>query len=323
MYIIKNLICILIFTLSFALQAEEAIVQNVINGYFTIKGYDFPYVQIDLKFPIELGDTLTIESEGLNYFPGHSYQVFFLLKHPKTGETQLFTSRAINNEEIEVIEEVEKTSQNIVRWTHGGKDFNCYGIQIYYRIKLESGSEYTLFVYQTSAVDSKEVAEKIRDSIEIVKGDAIILGKGTYATNNYGFYPEVYNQKNGQIGGKLTLVGPKRASNEEEGQPVKAITIRSIYRESYRCNFDSVCYKPPVVIFNNFGRGIAFDYKTDIDLKKFKDIPLTYKGYFDENGQRYYRFTLVDGKKSHTIDAYYKETNTFYYRYHYEGLFGN
>lgn len=314
------------------MQAEEAVVQNLINNYFTLKGYDFPYVQKDLEFPIELGDTLTIESEGITYFPSHSYQVFFLLKSPKTGQSQLFTSRVINNEETEVIEEVEKISEDIKRWTYDGyNNFNCYSITVLYHLKLEGGSSYTLRIDRQSNLDSRTEAEKICASIEVSKGDLISLGKGTYIVDQftplslgeYGFHPKIYNQRNELLtGDEVILLGSKRASNVDEGNSNREMTIKSIFRKSsYRCYFSAICYGPPMIIFNNFGKGLYFNYKADIDLKKFQDHPLIYQKYYDKDGQRYYQFKLVAGDKSHNIDLYYKKIDPFTFTFYYEGLF--
>ncbi len=140
-------------------------------------------------------------------------------------------------------------------------------------------------------------------------------------TGEYGFHPVIYNQQNEKRLGRMVLRGPQRKSNDGENTS-NFFETHTIFRDSYRCNFDENCYRDPTVIFKNFGKGIYFNYDTKIDLEKNRDKLLIYSGYYDKNGRRYYRFLIPqkNGKKE-IIDFYYKKIDSFTYCYNYEGDF--
>lgn len=309
---------ILIFCFSFSsilgwANSNQLIVESNVFNMFTLKGYDFPYQQKELLFPIQLGEGLIIEKEEVEYFPGGSYQVTFLLKSPQNGKSQTFKSRKINNEEYETIIKAEVINRDIKRYSYAGnvKDFNCYYITITFEITLEDESVYTLYYQVESKIDSKKVAEKIADSMVVQAGDLITFGKDqlhyyhddTNKNYNYHFTPQIFDQNNHKRDkGDLILHGPLRASNPREGREDRLYKIFCRFPFSERVGSGVLghnVYVDEGYLMAGFGNFAYFRAHSNVDLSV--DMELQFIKTFVKDGITYYRFK---DRQENQIDFY-------------------
>lgn len=175
-----------LFLITSNLFSYEAVVYHDNENQFSVDGYDF--FKNGEFLPIVLGKSYDIVEDGEVILAGDSYKKLIRITDPITGQSDVFTTRVINNTKKAMVKEATETKRiSGERWgALAGDDYACYYrfFELDYEITLEDGETLKFSQNQVEYLHQNGINP---NALQILPGDQIeiLAEKPHYSLGNF------------------------------------------------------------------------------------------------------------------------------------------
>ena len=164
----NKILLIIFLCISFRIFAEPLPVYYVGQNAFSVKGYDIEY-EGELPFKIELNQPLEVESVDKILFADGGYKEILSIVDPGTGETAVFQTRFLNDQQVFTIAEAKELERS-ESYFAGDFGNSKWDTMIRYHVTLNDGStlEVGRGIYTSQPSPLKNLRILPGDQIQII-----------------------------------------------------------------------------------------------------------------------------------------------------------